>query len=388
MRVWNDITIFKLFSVLTTLALLTSLSTSAYSQAASSRDLAYKIHNRIAGIPPSAEVLDQMAALLDAGNGKAAIDIPLATEAFLAITVKSMALSWTNVDEKIDVPLNDFSATVIGMIRDNLPFDQILYADMIYTAQDGMANVPAYSGANNEHYAAFDEQGGSYLNQLVRKPQTGTTGLPVAAGALTTRGWGEAYYQAGTNRRSTQFTLKTFLCKEMEQLTDNTRPDLYVRRDVDRLPGGDATEYKSKCSGCHSGMDPLTKAFAFFDFVDGAIVYTPGQTPDKVNRNGETFPGGYVTADDEWVNMWIQGQNSSFGWNGEPKGNGPQSFGAYISRTDEFARCMAKKVYHQSCITELEDEATINRLADAFKADGYKIKSLFSQAIQTCEGVK
>ena len=56
-------------------------------------------------------------------------------------------------------PLNDYTATVIGMVRDNVPFNTILSADIIYTATPAaMAqySLPAYSINNNDIYIAMD----------------------------------------------------------------------------------------------------------------------------------------------------------------------------------------------------------------------------------------
>ena len=47
-------------------------------------------------------------------------------------TIRNMAAPWTNRDQSVFVPLNDYTATVIGMVRDNVPFNTMLSADILY----------------------------------------------------------------------------------------------------------------------------------------------------------------------------------------------------------------------------------------------------------------
>ena len=44
-----------------------------------------------------------------------------------------MAVPWTNRDQTVFVPLNDYVATFIGMVRDDVPFNTALSADLTYT---------------------------------------------------------------------------------------------------------------------------------------------------------------------------------------------------------------------------------------------------------------
>ena len=41
---------------------------------------------------------------------------------FYNVTLKNFAAPWTNRDQSVFVPLNDYIATVIGMIRDDRAF--------------------------------------------------------------------------------------------------------------------------------------------------------------------------------------------------------------------------------------------------------------------------
>jgi hypothetical protein len=54
--------------------------------------------------------------------------------AFYNDTIRNMAAPWTNRDQSVFVPLNDYIATVVGMVRDNVPFNTLLSADLVYVA--------------------------------------------------------------------------------------------------------------------------------------------------------------------------------------------------------------------------------------------------------------
>ena len=110
------------------------------------------------------------------------------------------------------------------------------------------------------------------------------TDLPPAAiaGILTTRAAAEAFFVAGTNRAMFRFTVLNHLCMDLEQLKDGGRPADRIRQDVSRSPGGDSRLFLNNCIGCHTGMDPMAQAFAYYNFDEttGRLEYTgngPGQ---------------------------------------------------------------------------------------------------------------
>jgi hypothetical protein len=216
------------------------------------------------------------------------------------------------------------------------------------------------------------------------------------AGLLTTREFAVGYYFDGTNRAALRFASKTFLCRDIDQLMDTTRPDYRIRQDVTRQPGGNSTVFRNKCAGCHSGMDPLTGAFAYMDSttvtVGGATVTRYSVTPTKVNKkyyiNAENFPDGYVTKDDSWLNLWVDGPNKALGWNGATSGKGVKGFGQLYADSNAFAQCMAKRAYARVCVQDAlsQEGEHIDKLAKAFVDGGYKMKNLFAEAATTCMG--
>jgi len=107
-------------------ALLSSLAWSAPA------DDARKIFERVTGSTPSSAQLSQMVALLNSGNVAGAVDVAMADRDFYRIGLKRLFTRMTNVDEDPDAPLNDFSATLIGMVRDNKDFRRALFGDEYY----------------------------------------------------------------------------------------------------------------------------------------------------------------------------------------------------------------------------------------------------------------
>jgi hypothetical protein len=359
------------------------------------REQAKRIHDRLAGVPPSDVVLSSMEDQV-AGITGTAIDAAyqaMDNPNFYNVTLKNFVAPWTNRDQNAFVPLNDYIATVIGMIRDDEPFNTIFSADVLYV---GPGSLPAYSNNNNNHYEQMERQGIDMMTGLQRvTPQSTLNGLPpgAAAGVWTTRAAAEAFFVAGTNRAQFRFTLLNHLCNDMEQVHDVKRPPDRIRQDVSRSPGGDSRLFLNNCIGCHNGMDPLAGAFAYYNFDEttGSIEYTPGVVQPKYFNNDANFEFGYRTTDDSWLNYWREGQNQFLGWDPLLPGNGfgAASMGQELANTDAFARCQVKKVFRAVCLREPEDAADRtqidNVMVPSFKA-GYNMKQTFAEAAVYCMG--
>lgn len=352
------------------------------------RDQAKRMYDRLTGVPPTEAVLNQMENLIKQNKPEDAARIAIESSYFYNVGLKNWVNTWTNVEQNPDVPLNDFSATVIGTIRDDGAFDRILYDDTIYVGT-GVANLPAYSPLNNTHYQTLDTQRADLKTVLQKQTQSTVTGIAETAGIITTRAFGEAYFNMGTNRRALRFLFMNFMCNDFEQLSDTTRPDYRVRQDVERNPGGDSTVYRNKCAGCHAGMDGMAGAFAYYEFKDGRTVYQPGVVQAKYFINSNNFPEGYVTTDDSWINQWAEGPNSKLGWSGNTTGNGARELGQMLAASEAFPKCMAERVFTKVCLrkpAEGADKDAVNALAGNFKEAGFSMKKLFAQTAVTCMG--
>ena len=118
------------------------------------REQAARIHDRLAGVPADEATLTAMAATLP-GNPTAAANIAMNNPNFYAVTLKNFAAPWTNRDQNAFVPLNDYVTLVMGMVRDNVPFNQILSANMLYIAP-GVSPPP--SASSNAHFEALENR--------------------------------------------------------------------------------------------------------------------------------------------------------------------------------------------------------------------------------------
>lgn len=415
-------------------ALLISLMLVATQAFADTRTQAKRMHDRLAGVPPTMATLNQMVALLP-GDPIAAALLAIDNKNFYNVTLKNFITPWTNeaqtvfpLDSATEGTLNDYTATVIGIIRDNRDFREILYADVLYKGKDSLGLANPYRTTDNAHYKNLEERVGLDLrDDLVlanEAVQSTITGLPstATAGILTSRAAAKAFFVDGTNRSMFRFTMLNHLCKDMEQVKDVTLVPDRIRQDVSRSPGGDSRIFMNACIGCHTGMDPLTQAFAYYDYEypldgnmdpvyeDGRLVFndvndidinkkgdaTGTRVQEKFLINMDNFKYGYITTNDDWENYWRVGKNALLGWNSTPlasntgKGSGAKSMGQELAYSDAFARCQVEKVFKTVCLHPALDKADRDKITDtlipSFKSSGYHLKQVFAETAAYCMG--
>lgn len=396
---------FKILCLSAPLILASAMAT------AGSLEQAKRMHDRLAGVPGSTAVIQQMADLIDAGDAEGAAQIAMQSPSFYNITVKNWVTPWTNEEFDVFAPLNDYTATVIGMVRDDIDFRQVLTGDILYVGNSS-ANAPAYSTNNNAHYEALENTGADLSTVLQATTQSSVTGIPAeaTAGVMTTRGAAKSFFKDGTNRAMFRFTLMNHMCADLEAFKDTSRPPDRIRQDLSRSPGGDSRIFTNSCSGCHSGMDPLAQAFAYYNYdydvesdpngENGRIVYnSEGQVdPETQLRvqakywiNANNFPFGYITMNDTWDNYWREGQNQTIGWSAElpGTGSGAKSMGAELANSQTFASCQVKKVFQNVCLRAPQDEAdrsVIAQIQSEFMGNNYNIKNVFAATADYCKG--
>lgn len=377
---------------------------------ADSYDQAKRIHDRIAGVPPSEATLQLMASRIQANQALEAAEIATEAPEFYSVTLKNFAAPWTNRERTVFVALNDYIATVIGLVRDEADFREVLYADVAYVGSG--SGVPPYSPFDNEHYEALEAGGVNLRDNLQRVAQSSLNGLPASAtaGVMTSRAAAKAFFIAGTNRAMFRFTMLNHLCHDMEQVLDTTRSPDRVRQDVSRSPGGDSRVFFNNCVGCHSGMDPLAQAYAYYDYQ-----YDPDADPDgqfgrvhynrvgevdpvtgtrvvaKYFNNASTFAPGFETYDDDWDNYWRAGQNELLGW--DPalpgSGSGARSMGRELAHSDAFAQCQVRKVFQNVCLrppSNADDRNQVEAMTVSLRSSGYNLKRTFQESAVYCMG--
>jgi hypothetical protein len=378
------------------------LSASLASGATLNKDQAKRMYDRIAGVTASDATLTSMVGM-DATQ--AALNIVTKDPAFYNNTIRNLAMPWTNRDQTVFAPLNDYVATVVGMVRDDVPFNNLLSADLVYIADASATStysLPAYSPGNNDLYQQMDDNGVDLKAHLVSSTQSALTGVPATAtaGVLTTRAAAAAFFINGTNRAMFRFTMMNHLCSDLQTIMDTTRPPDRIRQDVTRSPGGDSGLFLNNCIGCHSGMDPMAQAFAYYNFNNtdptttatvGQIVYTAGQVQPKYFINNTNFPQGYVTPDDHWDNRWRGGVNSLLGWdaNQTGSGQGAKSLGQELAGSQAFASCQVTRVFKYVCFrapSNAADRTQVATMVASFKSSNYSLRQVFADAAVYCMG--
>lgn len=374
------------------------------------REQAKRIHDRIAGVPPTDATLTAMANDITAGNPNTAAMRAINHPDFYRTTLKNWITPWTNFDGTIFDSLNDYSATVIGMIRDDRDFREILSADVLYVGNANL-NLPAYSNTSNAHYEALENQSIDLQANLVATTQSAVTGLDAAAtaGVMTTRAAAKGFFIDGTNRAMLRFTLMNHLCRDLEQVKDITRPPDRIRQDVTRSPGGDSRIFLNNCVGCHSGMDPLAQAFAYYEYQHaendpegdaGQLQYNGPNNQDPVTGtrvqekyliNANNFQYGFATPNDAWENYWRNGQNKLLGWDESlpGSGNGAKSLGQELAHSEAFAICQVEKVFQSVCLRKPGNTADRNQVTSmlaSFQSNNYNIKQVFVESAVYCMG--
>jgi hypothetical protein len=366
---------------------------------AGQREQAKRMHDRLTGVSPTAAVLDAMEGAMADPKAAALLAIdpaqnPDNAKYFYNVTLKNFATPWTNEAQDVFAPLNDYSALVIGMIRDDVPFNELFSTSFAYEGASGVVSSPV-SPSNNNHYAELEANGIDLSddNILVRTSQT--IGAP--AGVFTTRAAARAFFIDGTNRAMFRFAMLNHLCKDMEEVEDTTRTADRIRQDVSRSPGGDSRIFMNSCIGCHTGMDPMAQAFAYYEFEypegnedAGQLVYTPGSVQPKYLINSNNFNPGYVTPNDNWDNYWRSGPNANLGWatsgsGSSGSGSGAASMGAELANSVAFERCQATKVYRAVCLGE-PDQGQLDALLVDYNANNKSMKQVFASAATQCMG--
>ena len=182
-------------------ALLLSLAGTA---SAGPAEQAKRIYERLAGEPPSPAVMMQLANAV-CGASTCAPGSPRCHRAiradgrghrhrqataptFYNVTLKNWVIPWTNRDQTVFAPLNDYAATVIGMVRDNVAFNTVLSADLVYTVN--AAGLPASARPTTTTTPPRRATASTCATLAQEATQSAAYGMPSAAtaGLITTYG--------------------------------------------------------------------------------------------------------------------------------------------------------------------------------------------------------
>lgn len=405
----------KLSLVLTTFLVMTSQITLAQEQYTQEQLLkARKIFEKITGTKTQTRSADVQAIAAFVKNDDLMGAAMRATEhpLFLNITVKQMANLMSLREETIRTRLNDFSASFIGATKDGLDARVLLSGNFYYRGD--AARIPASVRQNvgpdilnsNNHYNDLDDgkidigavlvrENGQQLIQNIQDNNYTLVANPDPAGVLTSRTFITEHAVAGTNRRPIEYIFRQFMCVAMEDWADTSVSDIHIGPDIDRFPGGDHSKFQTNCKGCHTQMDSLRTAFAYWDAEADQSRARHGQSrpfsnnrlvADKFRRATDVYPLGFIPTNNTWYNNSLGFGNANlFGWRGTnvQSGAGVSQLGTMVANSKRFSLCIAKRVVEATCKKSVDikaQKADLQGLANSFEASGYKLRNLFAQA--------
>ena len=322
------------------------------------------------------DVFQKAHKLLVKGEFEQATKEAMSSSDFYELKVKGFASKMMTEDETLDHVLDDMLTTIIGVFKYEDDARTLLTGDFVY-APSKRVYIGRYSPSNNTPYqrlALFP----SFSNLIEKRSPQWDLAHKQAAGLLTTRGFASLNYNAGTNRRAIKQSFNSFLCVDIEKWRDKSLPDHWVRRDVNRRPGGDFRQYQNQCKSCHSPMDAMGPAFARLNFDGNRLIFSRSILP-KYLQNADVYPNGYVPFDDSWENIATKRHNRAFGWSTDHlSGSGIHAFGEMISESVGFRKCMSIRAVNTMCKKGLNYQSEwIEELQEYFKESNFNLKKLF-----------
>jgi hypothetical protein len=339
-------------------------------------DQAKRIFRRLTGtlLYDNDPRLNQMATAISAGRPEDAAKIASADRHFYDTTLLNWGAPWSSIYGSPGNPLDDMQVTAIGIVRDRLDVRLLLTGAFAYQAKSGLG-IPDVVPTNNLHYKNLAVSGIDLSTAIERKDRASTDKI----GVFGSRGFAEAYYKAGTNRRAVKFAFKHFLCKDISAWRESGLPEGFIRRDVERKPAGDPVAYQSECRSCHAPMDGMSGAFAKVDFDQDKIILSALVLP-KYNQHVDVYPDGYEVRDGSWENYLARNQQSRFGWRGPTNGRSLEEFALMLSQSRAFGECMVRQAVSTVChnsVGSTERESMIRGLTDELENSSYDMRKIF-----------
>ena len=300
---------------------------------------------------------------------------------FYSVMLKNFATPWTNRDQTVFAPLNDYTATVIGMVRDDKDFRGILSDDIVYV---GNGVTPAYATTSNAHYDALEGNNADLRTVLVERTQSSLNGLPATAtaGVITSRAAAEAFFIDGTNRAMFRFTLLNHLCRDMEQVHDTSRPPDRIRQDVTRSPGGDSSDLPQQLRRLpqRHGSDGAGVRVLRLRRNAGPPGLHAGagaaEVPDQLGQLQARLRHAGRSLGQPLAPARTQHADRLVGPGHRCRGTGAKSLGQELANSDAFAQCQVEKVFRTVCFRSPSDQADRDQIGNtilpSFRNSGYQ----------------
>lgn len=338
------------------------------------------LFERLTGAPllPNDSRYSQVRKLLNDGNITAAARIAVDDPRFIDVVMRDFSSQMISLTDDPYIPLNDALLLAMGIAHDDLDIKTLLTGNFRYEPDRRFGLTAALN--NNNAFERLEKKP-RYVRYIQKiSPQWNFNRVHSAAGILTTRGWAQLYYNAGTNRRAVQGVFHSFLCTPIDTWKEAGLDDFRVRQDIPRTPGENSATYQKECRTCHAPMDAMAGAFARMNFDTNTFVFERG-IAQKYSQNSTVYPEGYITADSSWMNI-LTTNESRFGWSGAREGDGLESFAKMIADSSGFKSCMVKRVFKKVCLKDLDlEDSTIKQVSSSLGKDDFKFKTLFTKVV-------
>ena len=385
-----------------TVLLLMQLASAAH---AGPNEQAKRIYERIAGGPPSAAELSTMVGVITAGCGASgcapgspvlaqAAATATAARGFYNVTLKNLVMPWTNRDQTVFAPLNDYTATVIGMVRDDVDFNTALSADILYTVKT--SGLPAPSTANNDHYANAEAQRRQPADRPQARHAVGNLRFPGrgdrrcdhdprrGVGVLHQRhqprdvplhddqspvprhGAGDGHHASLGPHPPGRGALPGRRQPHLPEPAASAATAAWIRW---RRPSRTTTSTRlrtrwstppARCSRSTSSTRPTSRSASSRRTTAGQIAGAPAPTPTSA---GTVRCRAAASAPSRWVR------------------NSPTATCSPSARSRRCSRRCASARPNSAA-----DMATVTTIKQSFKANGYKLKQVFAQSAAACAG--
>ena len=365
---------------------------------ANDRDQAKRIHDRIAGVPPSAAVLDQMEALVaadDAARRRAHRD---AGAILLQRHAEELAVPWTNRDQTVFAPLNDYIATVIGMVRDDVAVQHRAVGRLLYTVNG--VDAGRFADQQRSLRERRDQRRRTCSAALTPTTQSSVHGIPAAATAGRhdlARRLGGVLHRRHQPRDVPLHDDESHVPRHGAGARHLAAAGSHPPGREPLSPGGDSRIFLNNCIGCHSGMDPMAQAFAYYNFDEtqpAASVYTPrprcSRSTSSTTTTSSRASSRRMTAG---TTAGARARTRVLGWSRArcpAAATAPSRMGQELANSDAFAQCQVEKVFKTVCFRAPGDAADRTEVAQHrrahFKANGYQLKQVFAETAVYCMG--
>ncbi|MET0144664.1 MAG: hypothetical protein ABW328_07780, partial [Ilumatobacteraceae bacterium] len=121
----------------------------------------------------------------------------------------------------------------------------------------------------------------------------------------------------------------------------------------------------------------------------GRTIYTPSTVQPKFVKAASTFPFGFETTGDSWINYWRTGPNTFVEWRGSGSGSGAKSLGQELAQTRQFSECQVRNVFEKVCYRAPNGPAdlqAVETIANSFEANNRSLKRVFAETAVYCMG--